>query len=99
MSRPYDPKFVGDKAHYTESFGVSRAAFDALLRARDYRLVGCIEEGFNAFYVRNDHWHPWLPRVHPASCLGAQEDDLRKRIHYAARLQTALDKYAWVEPS
>jgi hypothetical protein len=45
-------------AHYrwdlTDNFGASLTAWDELLRAKGYSLVGCNMSGCNAFFVRSD---------------------------------------------
>jgi hypothetical protein len=48
-TRPYRADHVSVDFH---EMGASLAAFDVLLRANGYRLVGCIRLGFNAFFVR-----------------------------------------------
>ena len=34
--------------------GASLGAFERLAKRRGYRLVGCIQLGFNAFFLRDD---------------------------------------------
>ena len=65
-TRPYDPAFVHSGFH---TMGASLAAYVRLGRAKGYRLVGCIREGFNAFFVRNDLGQHAFPAVDAASCL------------------------------
>jgi hypothetical protein len=47
----YDADYRWD---LTDNFGVSLAAWDDLLRAKGYSLVGCNISGSNAFFVRTD---------------------------------------------
>jgi hypothetical protein len=47
----YDESYRWD---LTDNFGVSLAAWDELLRAKGYSLVGCNISGSNAFFVRTD---------------------------------------------
>ncbi|MFZ2058207.1 MAG: FkbM family methyltransferase [Acidimicrobiales bacterium] len=65
VSIPYDPHFKCANAHYSHLyFGASLAAFDYLLSARGYILVGCESHGANAFFVRSDvaqELHPLTP--------------------------------------
>lgn len=94
-ARPYSPNFVASASAYTESIGVSLGAYLKLLKA--YRLVGCIKEGYNAFFVHKSIRHPLLPEVHPSSCFAMLQDDLQLRLKYAERLRTAL-QFNWVDP-
>lgn len=47
----YNQKFVWDKTHY---FGASLLALAKLGREKGYTLVGCDNNGVNAFFVRSD---------------------------------------------
>jgi hypothetical protein len=47
----YDDAFTWDGTSY---FGASLGAYEDLMRARGYALVGCNLAGVNAFFVRND---------------------------------------------
>jgi hypothetical protein len=47
----YDPEHRWDGSNY---FGASLSAFERLLSARGYALVGCNLAGVNAFFVRKD---------------------------------------------
>ena len=64
--RPYDAAFVHSGFH---TMGGSLAAYVRLGRAKGYRLVGCIREGFNAFFLRDDLGAHAFPAVDAASCL------------------------------
>lgn len=50
-TRPYKPDH---KSQEIAAMGASISAFVRLAAKRNYRLVGCIRNGFNAFFVRND---------------------------------------------
>lgn len=53
VSVPYDPGFVRREKHFSNLYwGAGLGAFDHLLTARDYALVGCNSAGSNAFFVR-----------------------------------------------
>jgi hypothetical protein len=52
---PYDAAFTRTQAHWSNLYwGASLPAFDRLLRARGYALVGVNSMGSNAFFVRRD---------------------------------------------
>jgi len=66
---PYNPKFQAVYTEYgTEYAGASLAAFTKLARKKGYRLVGVNRVTTNAFFVRADLPHPWLPEVDPKDC-------------------------------
>jgi hypothetical protein len=48
---PYDPAFHWDGTNY---FGASILALTKLGRAKGYTLIGCDNQGINAFYLRDD---------------------------------------------
>lgn len=55
VSVPYDASFQRSKAHHSNLYyGASIGAFNYLLTARNYSLVGGNSAGNNAFFVRND---------------------------------------------
>lgn len=55
VSVPYSSDFSRSKAHHSNLYyGASIAAFDFLLSANGYRLVGGNSAGSNAFFVRED---------------------------------------------
>lgn len=55
VSVPYSADFQRAKAHHSNLYyGASISAFDHLLTARGYSLVGGNAAGNNAFFVRND---------------------------------------------
>jgi len=62
---PYAPDFKAVFTQYGSDYaGASIAAFVKLGHRKGYRLVGGNAIGTNAFFVRNDLVHPWLPEVH-----------------------------------
>lgn len=64
---PYNPEFeVGNNRNY---FGASLSAFVKLGHLKGYHLVGTNWIGTNAFFIRSDIKHPWLPEVTVESCL------------------------------
>jgi hypothetical protein len=66
---PYDPNYRLDFSWVPYYCGASLAAFVALGREKGYRLVGCIREQFNAFFVRADLAINELPEVPASRCL------------------------------
>lgn len=65
---PYDERFATDAWAGDGYFGAGLAAFDRLLRSREYELVGSNRHNTNAFFVRSDVATE-LPRVSVDSCL------------------------------
>lgn len=62
-------RFVNGVPDYA---GASLAAFNKLLGARDYRLVGCEPQGYNAFFIHNSEGQASLPTVPVASCFNSE---------------------------
>lgn len=61
---PYADDFKAVFTQYGSDYaGASIAAFVKLAQDKGYRLVGGNSIGINAFFVRNDIQHPWLPEV------------------------------------
>ncbi len=68
---PYDPAFVRTRKHHSNVYwGASLAAFDDLLSARDYALVGVNKVGSNAFFVRRDLMGGRLKAVNVSDVFG-----------------------------
>lgn len=68
---PYDPKFSAEFTRNGSDYaGASLSAFVKLAREKGYRLIGTNRFVTNAFFVRNDEQHPWLPEVSAESCFG-----------------------------
>jgi hypothetical protein len=66
---PYDPAFVRSTAHSSNVYyGANLPAFEHLLRARDYALVGVNSVGSNAFFVRRDLLNDRVKEVPLAAC-------------------------------
>lgn len=66
---PYNPnfngRFVGQYGVYS---GASLNAFVKLSHEKGYRLVGCNQYGYNAFFIRNDLAQEALPEIPPSQC-------------------------------
>jgi hypothetical protein len=61
---PYDASFVRSKAHGSNLYwGASLPAFQQLLGARGYALVGVNSVGSNAFFVRHELLNERVPEV------------------------------------
>jgi len=98
-TRPYDPRHVSPEI---PAMGASLAAFVHLATRRGYRLVGCMQLGFNAFFVREGAVSGGLDALFgahaydPQGCFGhvdaAWAGVLRERRRAAA-------KYSWVDPA
>lgn len=65
---PYSESFATDAWSGDGFFGAGLAAFDRLLTARGYELLGANRHNTNAFYVRSDV-APGVPRASVESCL------------------------------
>ncbi len=66
---PYKPDFVADFGKYGPDYcGASLAAFVKLGKEKGYRLVGCNNYGFNAFFIRNDVGIEIFPEIQPSQC-------------------------------
>ena len=96
-TRPYREDHVSPEI---PAMGASLGAFAWLAEKRNYRLVGCMKKGFNAFFVRND--------VHRVDAVFGVKDYARTGCfaHVDAAWQRELDdrrqrskKYDWVHPA
>ena len=66
---PYNPSFVAEFSEYGSDYaGASLAAFVKLGKEKGYRLVGTNQIATNAFFVRNDIVHDWLPEIDVKTC-------------------------------
>ncbi|MGH9343268.1 MAG: hypothetical protein ACRD19_05850 [Terriglobia bacterium] len=72
--------------------GASLPAFVKLGRQKGYRLVGCNQYGYNAFFLRNDVGVDVFPEVAVEQCLVHPKNHYRRK----ERLDKAL-KFPWVE--
>ncbi|GAB4401183.1 MAG: hypothetical protein OHK0053_23560 [Microscillaceae bacterium] len=69
VTTPYDDNFVAEFSKYGSDYaGASLPAFIKLCREKGYRLVGTNAIATNAFFVRNDIVHPWLPEIEANQC-------------------------------
>lgn len=67
---PYQPDFAATfVGGMPEGAGASLAAFVKLAQRKGYRLVGCQQYGYNAFFVRDGISEDLLPSVNPAALL------------------------------
>jgi len=79
--------------------GASLGSFVGLARSRGYRLVGCIQDGYNAFFVREDTLGAagklLLPAYDPKKCLMHHKGEWAREMHTRySQAQT----YDWVDP-
>lgn len=72
--------------------GASLPAFVKLGRQKDYRLVGCNQYGYNAFFLRNDVGMAVFPEVPVEQCLAHPKNQHRRK----ERLEKAM-RFPWVE--
>lgn len=69
LTVPYDPAFVAEFTEYGSDYaGASLTAFVKLGHNKGYRLVGTNSIGTNAFFIRNDIKHSWLPEISAKAC-------------------------------
>ncbi len=74
---PYDASFVRSKAHASNLYwGASLAAFQQLLGARGYALVGVNSVGSNAFFVRRELLNERVPEV--STAVGFRDSTFRE---------------------
>ena len=66
---PYDDNFKAEFTEYGSDYaGASLPAFVKLCKEKGYRLVGTNAIATNAFFIRNDIVHPWLPEIDASTC-------------------------------
>lgn len=98
-TRPYRTDHVSPEI---AAMGASLGAFAWLLERRGFRLVGCIKDGFNAFFVREDARPGGLDALFghapydQAGCF-AHVDSQWARVLEARRIAAA--RYDWVDPA
>lgn len=86
---PYAADFKAEFTQYGSDYaGASLAAFVKLGKRKGYRLVGTNAFATNAFFVRNDLHHDWLPEVASSDCF----DHPRARFGMEERLPLVKDK-------
>jgi hypothetical protein len=92
VSIPYADDFKAEFSEYGADYaGASLAAFVNLGSEKGYRLVGANRYGTNAFFVRMDLVHPWLPTLSPDACFGHP----RARFGMKVRLDRVRSK-PWI---
>lgn len=70
LTVPYHKDFKTEYNKYGADYaGASPAAFNKLAHDKGYRLVGCQQYCFNAFFLRSDISQDQLPEVSVESCL------------------------------
>jgi hypothetical protein len=90
---PYSDSFVAEfSSHGSDYAGASLQAFVRLGREKGYRLVGTNEFATNAFFVRNDINHDWLPEIEPRVCFSHPRAIFGMDVRY----KNVASK-AWVE--
>lgn len=89
---PYTEDFRAEFTKYGSDYaGASLAAFVKLGQTKGYRLVGTNAFATNAFFVRSDLDHPWLPAISPRNCFNHP----RAQFGIEQRLPHILNK-PWV---
>lgn len=89
-SRPYSPEF---RAQGIPSMGASLEAFRRTLT--NYRMVGCISLGFNAFFIRKDVSPEIFPEVPNETCFRHWKNPQWKSIMNMRLMQGKA--FEWVE--
>jgi hypothetical protein len=94
---PYDPGFAVPPIAARSSaehvyFGASLSALVKLAREKGYRLVGCQQFGFNAFFVRDGIGEEWLPEVSAAACF----DTAVMRMRWSPEFVEQHESSRWV---
>jgi hypothetical protein len=83
LTVPYNPEFVAEFTQYGSDYaGASLAAFIKLGRSKGYRLVGTNTIGTNAFFVRNDIQHEWLPEISANACFSHPRSQFGMNIRW-----------------
>ena len=89
-------------SHRIPSMGASIGAFTYLAEKRGYRLVGCMKEGFNAFFVREDAVPGGIDAIFgkdkydAEGCFG--HASARWKMTLSDRRREAVQDYDWVNP-
>lgn len=91
-TRGYNPAF---QETGIPSMGASLGAFMKLAHARGYRLVGCMQLGFNAFFIREGVGVRAFPEYPPEGCFVHHTGAWARII--AQRKQQA-QQYDWIDP-
>lgn len=91
LTVPYKADFNRFDTH-PDFYGASLPAFVKLTSAKGYRLVGCNQYGYNAFFVANGLGDDLLPEVSVQSCLTHP-----KVLQGQKERLSAVEKLPWVE--
>jgi len=92
-TRPYRPDHV---SYSIPEMGASIQAFSYLADKKGYRLIGCMEAGFNAFYLRKDLGvEEFGGDYSPEGCFWHWTPDWTRTI--MERKEMAFD-HDWVDP-
>ncbi|MBW4481202.1 MAG: glycosyltransferase [Tildeniella torsiva UHER 1998/13D] len=91
LTVPYKADFNRFDTH-PDFYGASLPAFVKLATAKGYRLVGCNQYGYNAFFVANGLGDELLPEVSVQSCLTHP-----KVLQGQKERLPAVEKLPWVE--
>ncbi|MDQ6675550.1 MAG: hypothetical protein M3069_33280 [Chloroflexota bacterium] len=75
-------------------FGGSLPAFVKLAREKGYRLVGCEEWGFNAFFIRADVGEDVFPEIEASKCF---EIPMQRKARHPDILKAMDPRWKWVE--
>jgi hypothetical protein len=90
---PYADDFQAEFTEYGSDYaGASLRAFVKLGKQKGYRLVGTNAIATNAFFIRDDISHTWLPEIDPSICFGHP----RAQFGNKHRLPGVKNK-AWIE--
>ena len=86
-TRPYKADFSADSI---PQMGASLAAFNVQAKHRGYRLIGCVAQGFNAIFLRNDiapAAFPTCVHAHSTGSLQLQHCDEDATLHSTTQMQ------------
>ena len=91
FTRPYRSDHVSKSI---PEMGAGIMAFANLLEANGYRLIGCIEAGFNAFFMRNDVGTAFFPSYAKEACFTHVDRKWRGALKERLAQGIAFD---WIE--
>jgi len=87
LSVPYradfDRRSNKDRDYADHFYGASLAALASLAKQKGYRLVGCNDYCFNAFFIRSGIGEEHLPEVSVDSCFGHPRAKQSMRLYFA----------------
>eukprot|EP00295_Goniomonas_pacifica_P003181 CAMPEP_0175807234 /NCGR_PEP_ID=MMETSP0107_2-20121207/1616_1 /TAXON_ID=195067 ORGANISM="Goniomonas pacifica, Strain CCMP1869" /NCGR_SAMPLE_ID=MMETSP0107_2 /ASSEMBLY_ACC=CAM_ASM_000203 /LENGTH=194 /DNA_ID=CAMNT_0017118779 /DNA_START=78 /DNA_END=662 /DNA_ORIENTATION=+ len=90
LTRPYSDTFSTNNVAF---FGCSIGAYVKWGKANGYRLVGCMKEGYNAFFLRNDVGVAAFPEYDAEGCFAHWRND----PGYASKMQQRAEEARSVE--